>query len=76
MPMPKETLLQYLQDTFVDANIHIHALQNDDDHWAITIESSAFQGKTKIQQHQMVYDSLKGHVGGALHALQLKTKAI
>ena len=48
-------------------------LAGDDNHWAATVTSSAFKGKTRVQQHQMVYAALKGNMGGVLHALQLTT---
>jgi stress-induced morphogen len=50
-------------------------LAGDDNHWAATITSSAFNGKSRVAQHQMVYAALKGNMGGVLHALQLQTIA-
>ncbi len=50
-------------------------LAGDDNHWAAVVVSSAFKGKTRVQQHQMVYAALKGNMGGVLHALQLTTQA-
>ena len=50
-------------------------LAGDGDHWAATVVSPAFAGKSKIQQHQMVYGALGGRMGGVLHALKLTTMA-
>ena len=47
----------------------------DGDHYAATVTSAAFKGKTRVAQHQMVYAALKGNMGGVLHALQLTTQA-
>jgi stress-induced morphogen len=58
-----------------DAQVTIRDLAGDGDHYAATIVSEAFRGKSRVQQHQMVYDALKGNMGGALHALALKTAA-
>ena len=58
-----------------DAEVTIRDLAGDGDHYAATVVSEAFRGKTRVQQHQMVYDALKGQMGGALHALALKTSA-
>jgi stress-induced morphogen len=50
-------------------------LAGDNDHWAAMVVSSAFKGKNRVQQHQMVYAALKGRMGGELHALSLQTAA-
>ena len=50
-------------------------LAGDNDHYAAMVTSKAFKGKTRVQQHQMVYDALKGRMGGVLHALSLQTAA-
>ncbi len=73
MPMPKDELQHDIEQAFPDAEVEISALNNDDDHWAMTVTSSAFTGKTRVQQHQMVYQALKGKMGGKLHALALTT---
>jgi stress-induced morphogen len=64
-----------IKEGFPDAQVSIEDLAGDGDHYAATVISEAFRGKTRVQQHQMVYDALKGQVGGALHALALKTSA-
>ena len=60
---------------FPDAEIEMKDLAGDDNHWAATVKSAAFKGKSRVQQHQMVYAALKGNMGGVLHALQLTTGA-
>jgi stress-induced morphogen len=64
-----------LRDAFPDADIEIKDLAGDENHYAATVTSAAFQGKSRIAQHQMVYAALKGNMGGVLHALQLTTLA-
>jgi stress-induced morphogen len=64
-----------IRETFPDAEIEMKDLAGDDNHWAATVKSAAFQGKSRVQQHQMVYAALKGNMGGVLHALQLTTAA-
>jgi len=64
-----------IREAFPDAKIAIEDLVGDGDHWSASIESSAFAGRSRVQQHQMVYAALKGRVGGELHALALQTSA-
>jgi len=56
-----------------DAEVTIRDLAGDGDHYAATVVSAAFKGKTRVQQHQMVYAALQGNMGGVLHALALTT---
>eukprot|EP01037_Dinobryon_pediforme_P017826 gene17826-18054_t len=58
-----------------DAQVEIRDLAGDGDHYSATVISSAFQGKTRVAQHQMVYAALQGQMGGVLHALALQTSA-
>jgi stress-induced morphogen len=58
-----------------DADVQITDLAGDGDHYAAHVISAAFAGKTRVQQHQMVYEALGGRMGGALHALALTTAA-
>lgn len=58
-----------------DASVEIRDLAGDGDHYAATIVSEAFRGKTRVQQHQIVYQALRGVMGGDLHALALQTSA-
>jgi stress-induced morphogen len=73
--MPAETLRAYLTAAFPDAEIVIDDLAGDGDHYRARIVSSAFAGQSRVKQHQLVYAALKGHMGGALHALALETSA-
>jgi stress-induced morphogen len=58
-----------------DAKVSIEDLAGDGDHYAAEVVSESFRGKTRVQQHQMVYQALKGNMGGVLHALALQTSA-
>lgn len=58
-----------------DAKVSIRDLAGDGDHFAAEVVSESFRGKSRVQQHQMVYDALKGNMGGVLHALALQTSA-
>ncbi|VAW07832.1 YrbA protein, partial [hydrothermal vent metagenome] len=62
-------------DAMPDADIEIEDLAGDGDHYRARIISAAFNEKTRIQQHQLVYKALKGRMGGELHALALETEA-
>ena len=73
MPMPAEEIERLLREAFPDAKIEIRDLAGDGDHYAATVISEAFRGKSRVQQHQMVYAALKGRMGGELHALALTT---
>ena len=75
MAMDRDTLEGLLRDAFPDADIVLTDLAGDNDHWQAEIVSSAFAGKSRVMQHQMVYKALKGKMGGELHALALKTRA-
>ncbi len=56
-----------------DAKVTIRDLAGDGDHYAAEVVSASFKGKTRVQQHKLVYDALRGNMGGALHALALQT---
>jgi stress-induced morphogen len=58
-----------------DAEVSIRDLAGDGDHYAAVVVAESFRGKSRVQQHQMVYQALKGEMGGALHALALQTSA-
>jgi stress-induced morphogen len=75
MAMAVTEIEKLIREGFPDAQVSIEDLAGDGDHYAATVVSEAFRGKTRVQQHQMVYDALKGQMGGALHALALKTSA-
>ena len=63
-----------IKDSIPESKVIIEDLRGDGDHYSATVISKTFTGKNKIQQHKMVYDSLKGKMGKELHALMLKTK--
>ena len=73
MAMSAQELEALLREAFQDADISIEDLVGDGDHYRAVIRSSAFEGKTRVAQHQMVYAALKGRMGGELHALALDT---
>jgi stress-induced morphogen len=75
MPMKAEDIEQMIVAALPGAIVEIKDLAGDGDHYAATVTSSAFAGKTRVQQHQMVYAALKGNMGGVLHALALTTLA-
>lgn len=75
MAMPAEEIEDLIRAAFPDARIEVRDLAGDGDHYAATVVSEAFRGKSRVQQHQMVYQALKGNMGGALHALALQTSA-
>jgi len=71
--MKQDELEQLIRQAFPDAAIEIRDLAGDGDHYAAHVVSSAFKGKSRVQQHQMVYSALKGQMGDVLHALALTT---
>lgn len=75
MPMPVTELQAELEQAFPDSEISIDDLAGDGDHYKARIVSPAFNGLSRVKQHQLVYAALKGKVGGALHALALETIA-
>jgi stress-induced morphogen len=62
-----------IREAFPDAKVEVKDLAGDGNHYAATVASAAFKGKSKVQQHQAVYAALKGKMGGELHALALTT---
>jgi len=75
MAMSAAEIERLLKESFPDAEITITDLAGDSDHYAAMVVSSAFKGKNRVEQHQMVYAALKGKMGGELHALSLQTSA-
>ena len=75
MPMSAGEIEKMIKDAMPDAEVRIDDLRGDGDHYAAFISSSAFKGKTRVQQHQMVYAALQGRMGNELHALALQTSA-
>jgi stress-induced morphogen len=73
MPMRADEIERLIRRQIPDAAVTIRDLAGDGDHYAATVISEAFRGKTRVQQHQLVYAALKAEMGGALHALALQT---
>ena len=73
MAMDAHDIEAMIKAALPDAVVEIKDLAGDGDHYAATVTSSAFAGKSRVQQHQMVYAALKGNMGGVLHALALTT---
>lgn len=73
MAMDAREIERLIKVSMPDAQVTIRDLAGDGDHYAATVVSSAFKGKTRVQQHQLVYQALKGQMGGVLHALALQT---
>ena len=74
MAMNLKEIENLIKQAMPDAKIEIQDLAGDGNHYSATVISSQFSGKSKIEQHKMVYNSLKGKMGNELHALAIKTK--
>ncbi len=75
MAMEATEIERLIKSALPDAVVEIRDLAGDGDHYAATVVSASFKGKTRVQQHQMVYTALQGQMGGQLHALALQTSA-
>lgn len=75
MPMAASDIEKMIKEALPDAQITIRDLAGDGDHYAAEVVSESFRGLTRVKQHQLVYDALKGNMGGVLHALALQTSA-
>ncbi len=75
MAMDESEIARLIKAGIPDATVTIRDLAGDGDHYAAEVVAESFRGKSRVQQHQMVYESLKGNMGGALHALALQTSA-
>lgn len=75
MAMDASEIEKLILEAIPDAKIAIRDLAGDGDHYSAEVVSEAFRGKSRVQQHQMIYEALKGNMGGALHALALQTSA-
>ncbi len=75
MPMDAGDIERLIKQALPDAQVTIQDLAGDGDHYAATVVSESFRGKSRVQQHQMVYQALQGNMGGVLHALALQTSA-
>jgi stress-induced morphogen len=75
MAMSPAEIEALIKAAIPDASVTIEDLAGDGDHYAATVISEAFRGKSRVQQHQIVYAALQGRMGGVLHALALQTSA-
>ena len=75
MAMSHHLIEQMIKQALPDATVEIRDLAGDGDHYAANVISASFKGKSRVQQHQMVYQALKGKMGDELHALALQTSA-
>ncbi len=73
MPMDLGDIERMIKEALPDARVIIEDLRGDGDHYSALVVSESFTGKSRVQQHQMVYAALKGKMGGELHALALQT---
>ncbi|MFN3462172.1 MAG: BolA family protein [Oceanibaculum sp.] len=73
MPMDLGEIERMIKQALPDATVTIEDLRGDGDHYAAHVVSSSFAGKSRVQQHQMVYQALQGRMGNELHALALQT---
>ena len=73
MPMDAHDIESMIKAAIPDAEVTIRDLAGDGDHYAATVVSESFRGKSRVQQHQIVYEALKAEMGGKLHALALQT---
>ena len=75
MAMPASEIEALIKVALPDASVKIDDLAGDGDHYAASVVSEMFRGKSRVQQHQIVYAALRGRMGGELHALALQTSA-
>ena len=73
MPMEAADIVSMIKEALPDAEVTLTDLKGDGDHYSAQVVSASFKGKSRVQQHQMVYDALQGRMGGVLHALALQT---
>ena len=76
MSLKLEEIKSLIKEAIPDAEITIQDIAGDENHYSATIKSKVFSGKSKIEQHKLVYKALKGKMGNELHALALNTKEI
>lgn len=73
MPMSASDIENMIRQALPDASVTIRDLAGDGDHYAADVVSESFRGKTRVQQHRLIIDALKGKMGKELHALALQT---
>ena len=76
MPMSADEIKRLILAALPDSTVTIHDQKGDGDHYSCHVQSAAFVGKTRIQQHKMVYDALGDNIGNRLHAFTLQTTAL
>ena len=76
MSIKLEELKNLIKEAIPDAEITIQDLAGDENHYSATIKSKIFNGKSKIEQHKIVYKSLKNKMGNELHALSINTEEV
>ena len=74
MPMKADDITALIKEGIEDAEVEIIDLAGDGDHYKAVVTSAQFEGMNRVKQHQLVYASLKGRMGGELHALALETR--
>ena len=74
MPLPFDEIKKLIKESIPDASIEIKDLMGDNNHYSATIRSELFKNLNKIEQHKLVYKSLKGKMGNELHALSITTE--
>ena len=74
MPLPIEEITKLIKESIPDSSIEIKDLMGDNNHYSAKIKSSKFNNLSKIEQHKLVYKSLKGKMGNELHALSITTE--
>ncbi|MEL7688314.1 BolA family transcriptional regulator [Citromicrobium bathyomarinum] len=74
MPMQANEIEEMIKAALPGAEVEMRDLAGDNDHWAAKVTAPQFAGKSRVQQHKLVYEALDGKMGGVLHALQLTTE--
>ena len=74
MALSAEEIKNLIKDSIPDATIEIKDLMGDNNHYSAKISSKIFNGKSKVEQHKLIYKSLKGKIGNELHALSITTE--
>lgn len=74
MPMSADQIQQLVKQSLPNAQVTLVDLAGDNDHWELTVADESFRGKSRIEQHKLVYAALGAHMGTTLHALKLSTK--
>lgn len=75
MPIAQKDLYSLIKKSFPQATIEIVDLMGDDNHYSVKIIDKSFSNKSRVEQHKMVNEALKGYLGDILHAMQLKTSS-